>query len=99
MTKRGLETWTVDVPVDELPELPPLPPELRRKLDEALARPAAQQPKWPDPEQVDRVRTVLESVPPICVPTEIDRLRSQLAEVANGQAFLLQGGDCAETFA
>jgi 3-deoxy-7-phosphoheptulonate synthase len=92
-------SWTVDVPVDELPELPPLPPALRRKLDDALARPAAQQPSWPDPEQVRRVRAVLESVPPITVPTEIDRLRGQLADVAQGKAFMLQGGDCAETFA
>ena len=75
MTRRGSETWTVDVPMDELPELPPLPPELRRKLDVALTQPAAQQPKWPDVEHVRRVRTVLESVPPITVPTEIDRLR------------------------
>src|SRR5690606_39400696 len=45
-----------------------------------------------------RVRTVLESVPPITVPQEIDRLRQRLALVARGEAFLLQGGDCAETF-
>ena len=45
------------------------------------------------------VRTVLEHVPPITVPAEIDRLRGQLAAVARGEAFLLQGGDCAETFA
>jgi len=89
----------VSVSFDPPDELPPLPPELRRKLDEALTRPAAQQPKWPDPDHVRRVRTVLESAPPVTVPTEIDRLRDQLAAVANGQAFLLQGGDCAETFA
>jgi len=91
--------WTVDVPIDTLPELPPLPPEMRKRLDDALSRPAAQQPDWPDAEQVRRVRTVLESVPPITVPAEIDRLHTQLAQVANGEAFLLQGGDCAETFA
>jgi 3-deoxy-7-phosphoheptulonate synthase len=91
--------WTIDVPVEELPELPPLPAPLRRKLDEALSRPAAQQPAWPDPDHLRRVRTVLESVPPITVPTEIDRLRDQLAAVARGEAFMLQGGDCAETFA
>ncbi|MGH3940471.1 MAG: class II 3-deoxy-7-phosphoheptulonate synthase [Pseudonocardiaceae bacterium] len=90
--------WTVDVPVDALPELPPLPADLRAKLDDALACPAAQQPSWPDPEAVRNVRTVLESVPPITVPAEVDRLREQLAAVARGQAFLLQGGDCAETF-
>ncbi len=91
--------WTVDVPVDTLPELPPLPPELRARLDEALLRPAAQQPDWPDARAVRQVRTLLESVPPITVPSEVDRLRSKLAEVARGEAFMLQGGDCAETFA
>ncbi|UJW36228.1 3-deoxy-7-phosphoheptulonate synthase class II [Saccharothrix sp. AJ9571] len=90
--------WTVDVPVDTLPELPPLPPELRARLDEALSRPAAQQPDWPDQALTGRVRAVLESVPPITVPAEIDRLHQRLAMVANGEAFLLQGGDCAETF-
>ncbi|HEU5473995.1 MAG TPA: 3-deoxy-7-phosphoheptulonate synthase class II [Actinophytocola sp.] len=91
--------WTVDVPVDTLPELPPLPPNLRTALDDALARPAAQQPEWPDHGQVRQVRTLLESVPPITVPTEIDRMGERLAEVARGEAFMLQGGDCAETFA
>jgi len=91
--------WTVDVPVEDLPELPPLPPVLRARLDDALARPAAQQPEWPDADAVRQVRTVLESVPPVTVPEEVDRLRVRLAAVANGEAFLLQGGDCAETFA
>jgi 3-deoxy-7-phosphoheptulonate synthase len=45
-----------------------------------------------------RTRTLLESVPPITVPTEVDRLQTRLGEVARGEAFLLQGGDCAETF-
>ena len=42
-----LETvnWTVDVPIDALPELPPLPADLRTRLDDALAQPAAQQPE------------------------------------------------------
>jgi 3-deoxy-7-phosphoheptulonate synthase len=88
----------VDVPIDTLPQLPPLPPELRKRLDDALARPAAQQPEWPDPEATRRVRGVLESVPPITVAPEIDRLRERLAMVAKGEAFMLQGGDCAETF-
>jgi 3-deoxy-7-phosphoheptulonate synthase len=89
----------VDAAVDELPELPPLPTQLRTKLDAALARPAAQQPDWPDQELVGRVRAVLESVPPVTVPEEVDRLTERLAAVAQGKAFLLQGGDCAETFA
>jgi len=91
-------TWTVDVPVAELPELPPLPPALAAALADALARPAAQQPPWPDPEYVVRVRTLLEHVPPITVPAEVDRLQERLGAVARGDAFLLQGGDCAETF-
>ncbi|MGQ0480812.1 MAG: class II 3-deoxy-7-phosphoheptulonate synthase [Pseudonocardia sp.] len=90
--------WTVDVPADELPELPPLPGTLRSRLDDALARPAAQQPDWPDQDAVRHVRLVLESVPPVTVPQEVDRLRERLAQVARGEAFLLQGGDCAETF-
>ncbi|ANY05110.1 class II 3-deoxy-7-phosphoheptulonate synthase [Pseudonocardia sp. HH130630-07] len=90
--------WSVDAPIDVLPELPPLPADLRSALDDALSRPAAQQPEWPEPARVGDVRTVLESVPPIVLPPEVDRLSQRLAEVANGQAFLLQGGDCAETF-
>ena len=90
--------WTVDVPIDQLPALPPLPDELRQRLDTALAKPAAQQPGW-DAEQAKAMRTVLESVPPITVASEIERLKGLLADVARGEAFLLQGGDCAETFA
>ncbi|MCU1661376.1 MAG: phospho-2-dehydro-3-deoxyheptonate aldolase, partial [Pseudonocardia sp.] len=100
LTRPTLKTvnWTVDAPVEVLPELPPLPPELRARLDDALARPAAQQPDWPDAAHVAHVRTVLESVPPVTLPPEVDRLRERLAQVARGEAFLLQGGDCAETF-
>jgi 3-deoxy-7-phosphoheptulonate synthase len=89
--------WTVDIPIDQLPALPPLPADLRQRLDAALARPAAQQPSWPA-DQAKAMRTVLESVPPVTVPSEIERLKGLLADVALGKAFLLQGGDCAETF-
>src|SRR6185369_862813 len=61
--------WTVDVPIDQLPALPPLPDDLRHRLDAALAKPAAQQPSW-DPDQAKAMRTVLESVPPVTVPSE-----------------------------
>jgi 3-deoxy-7-phosphoheptulonate synthase len=84
-------------PIDQLPSLPPLPADLRARVDAALAKPAAQQPSW-DGEQAAAMRTVLESVPPVTVPSEIVRLHEQLAQVARGEAFLLQGGDCAETF-
>ena len=89
--------WTVDVPIDQLPDLPPLPADLRERLDAARARPALQQPSW-DPDAAKAMRTVLESVPPVTVPSEVERLKAQLADVARGKAFLLQGGDCAETF-
>ncbi len=89
--------WTVDIPIDQLPPLPPLPSDLRARLDAALAKPAAQQPSWPA-DQAAAMRKVLESVPPVTVPSEIIRLQEQLAQVAKGEAFLLQGGDCAETF-
>nr|WP_208411301.1 3-deoxy-7-phosphoheptulonate synthase class II [Mycolicibacterium fluoranthenivorans] len=100
MRRRGYHravNWTVDVPIDQLPELPALPEDLRHRLDAALSKPALQQPSW-DADQAKAMRTVLESVPPITVPTEIENLKVQLAAVARGEAFLLQGGDCAETF-
>ena len=92
-----MSNWTVDVDPAQLPTLPPLPADLSARLDDALSRPALQQPSW-DAEHAAAMRRVLESVPPICVPTEVDALSARLAEVAHGRAFLLQGGDCAETF-
>src|SRR5205085_11396839 len=89
--RSSIVNWTVDVPIDTLPELPPLPADLRAKLDAALSRPAAQQPSWPNPDAVRNIRTVLESVPPITVPPEVDQLRDQLGAVARGEAFLLHG--------
>jgi 3-deoxy-7-phosphoheptulonate synthase len=92
-------TWTVDVPDAARPSQPGLSNALAVAVAGALARPAAQQPAWPDPEYAERVGTVLETVPPVAVPSEVDTLQERLAMVARGQAFLLQGGDCAETFA
>ncbi|WP_132115355.1 class II 3-deoxy-7-phosphoheptulonate synthase [Actinocrispum wychmicini] len=89
----------VPPPADPAPGAVSLPPVLRRSLRETLARPAEQQPTWPDPERTALVRRQLECAPPITVPAEVDVLRRQLAEVAHGRAFVVQGGDCAETFA
>jgi 3-deoxy-7-phosphoheptulonate synthase len=61
--------------------------------------PAAQQPSWPDAGEVARVEAELGALPPLVVPEDVDALRGRLAAVAEGRAFLLQGGDCAETFA
>ncbi|HZN17814.1 MAG TPA: 3-deoxy-7-phosphoheptulonate synthase class II [Micromonosporaceae bacterium] len=68
-------------------------------LDQWRELPRAQTPPWPDQAVVDEVSAVLSVVPPIVAPYEVEQLRSRLALVAQGQAFLLQGGDCAETFA
>ena len=90
-------SWTVDIPVEELPDLPPLPSGIQERFEDVVARDAKQQPSW-DRKQADTVRNILESVPPIVVAPEILELKKQLKEVALGRAFLLQGGDCAETF-
>jgi 3-deoxy-7-phosphoheptulonate synthase len=68
-------------------------------LDRWRTLPRAQTPPWPDPDAVAEVCSVLENVPSVVAPYEVDQLRRQLADVADGKAFLLQGGDCAETFA
>jgi 3-deoxy-7-phosphoheptulonate synthase len=74
------------------------PAALLPDLDRWRELPAAQQPEWPDRAALDTVLATLSSVPPIVAPSEVDELRTRLAEVAQGRAFLLQGGDCAETF-
>jgi 3-deoxy-7-phosphoheptulonate synthase len=63
------------------------------------ARPAQQQPKYANPAQLEQVVAELAKLPPIVVSWEIDSLRERLAAAQRGQAFLLQGGDCAETYA
>ena len=67
-------------------------------LDAWRELPAAQQPTWPDPDAVRQVAVTLAGMPPLVVASEVDQLRERLAAVARGEAFLLQGGDCAETF-
>jgi 3-deoxy-7-phosphoheptulonate synthase len=74
-----------------------LPEGIEEVFQDVIKRDAKQQPSW-DPTQADNVRKILESVPPIVVAPEIEKLKLQLADVALGNAFLLQGGDCAETF-
>ncbi len=62
------------------------------------ARPAAQQPEYPNPSELERALGQLRRLPPLVVPEEVNRLRTLLAEAAAGKRFLLQGGDCAEQF-
>ena len=59
----------------------------------------AQQPAYPDPAAVDAAVARLRTMPPLVFAGECDELKDKLAAVARGEAFLLQGGDCAETFA
>jgi 3-deoxy-7-phosphoheptulonate synthase len=67
-------------------------------LDHWRSLPRAQTPPWPDEAAVAEVCHVLDTVPSVVAPYEVDHLRAKLAQVCEGQAFLLQGGDCAETF-
>ena len=62
-------------------------------------RPAAQQPVWPDDDELERVLKELAGLPPLVFAGEARRLTASLAQVAEGRAFLLQAGDCAESFA
>ena len=59
---------------------------------------AAQQPTWPDAAAVKEAVAELESFPPLVFAGECDNLKAKIAQAANGNAFWLQGGDCAETF-
>ncbi|MGG7463077.1 MULTISPECIES: class II 3-deoxy-7-phosphoheptulonate synthase [unclassified Plantibacter] len=68
-------------------------------LDYWRELPIKQQPAWPDPEAVKRASAELATLPPLVFAGEVDMLRERLARAASGNAFLLQGGDCAETFA
>jgi 3-deoxy-7-phosphoheptulonate synthase len=61
-------------------------------------RPAAQQPPWPDEVALERALKTLATVPPLVFAGEARDLTRHLAEVAQGRAFLLQAGDCAESF-
>lgn len=62
-------------------------------------RRALQQPTYPDPAALERTLAELAQLPPLVTSWEIEALRHQLAEAADGRRFLLQGGDCAERFA
>ena len=62
-------------------------------------KPIWQVPAYPDPERLEAVEGQLTKFPPLVFAGEARELRNQLADVARGEAFLLQGGDCAESFA
>ena len=64
------------------------------------SKPAKHIPEdYPDPEHLKRVEAILRTYPPLVFAGEARNLKASLGKVAAGKAFLLQGGDCAESFA
>ncbi len=84
------------------PDAPGLEPAASSPMDWSptswQSKPAKQQPAYACPAELDRVVQQLSRLPPLVTSWEIASLKEQLARVARGQGFLLQGGDCAETF-
>jgi 3-deoxy-7-phosphoheptulonate synthase len=62
------------------------------------SRRATQQPRYSDPQALERAVASLSRLPPLVVSWEIEALRAKLAQAQRGEQFLLQGGDCAESF-
>jgi 3-deoxy-7-phosphoheptulonate synthase len=60
--------------------------------------PVSQQPEWPSPDEAEAFRARLAKFPPLVFAGEARALRGALAQVADGRAFVLQAGDCAESF-
>lgn len=67
--------------------------------DSWQSRPIMQQPTYTDEVLAQKVLKKIEILPPLVFSGEVDNLREQLAKVCIGESFLLQGGDCAESFA
>ncbi|MDE0572968.1 3-deoxy-7-phosphoheptulonate synthase class II [Demequina sp. B12] len=67
-------------------------------VDSYLSCEAKQQPSWPDADALAEVGARLRAVPPLVFAGEADILREHLAAAGRGEAFVLQGGDCAEIF-
>ncbi len=61
-------------------------------------RPALQQPNYDNPAELTEALKTLSQLPPLVTAWEVDRLRGQLAAATEGNAFVLQGGDCSESF-
>src|SRR5215468_11438560 len=66
--------------------------------DSWRSRPVVQIPEYPDPQALADVEAQLATFPPLVFAGEARNLKKALARVAAGNAFLLQGGDCAESF-
>ncbi len=66
--------------------------------DSWKTHPAHQQPEYQAQEELHEVLAVLRRLPPLVTSWEVDKLRGQIAKAQRGEAWLLQGGDCAESF-
>src|SRR5476649_2871238 len=67
--------------------------------DSWLSKPVTQQPAYPDAADLNRAVAQLSELPPLVTSWEVLALKRKLADAAEGRCFLLQGGDCAESFA
>ena len=91
---RATAPFCDDIPMNPTVRTPPKP----WAPDSCRGLPAAQQPDWPDPAALDRVLDELARQPPLVFAGEARTLQQTLATVASGHGFLLQAGDCAESF-
>ncbi len=82
----------------DLASMHPVDPLTVEGLDAWRDLEAEQQPQWPDRAALDAAVAELATFPPLVFAGECDNLRDRLAAAARGEAFVLQGGDCAETF-
>ena len=73
-------------------------PEGKWSLESWKSKPASQLPEYPDKVKLESVLETLSTYPPIVFAGEARNLEEKLGEAALGNAFLLQGGDCAESF-
>jgi 3-deoxy-7-phosphoheptulonate synthase len=74
------------------------PPDTPWSPESWRARPAAQQPEWPDDDRLEAALAELRGLPPLVFAGEARSLTESLALVSEGRAFLLHAGDCAESF-
>jgi 3-deoxy-7-phosphoheptulonate synthase len=82
----------------ELADMDPVDPLTVEGLDVWRGLVAEQQPQWPDQAALDAAVAELSVLPPLVFAGECDNLRERLSAASRGEAFVLQGGDCAETF-
>ena len=83
------------------PDSSPLSPDPRTPAwgpESWQSKEALQQPNYPDADALARTVREISSLPPLVTSWEVESLKTQLGKAAQGEAFLLQGGDCAESF-